>query len=278
MRPETWEVVSALLIGVAMVAAGLAMFRAGGRSATASRWDLVASGARIAGIAALSVALGLVVAGAQGSFSHPRPMLLSLILAMLSIHLLLTWRLRIGSAGPVVDIVALALIITDLALVLPDTASPACLSRTIPVQAQWVLLLIGGGSILVAGIAGLSLVLHWGMVRRGWADTVPWYTHLPDRSGLYGLLIQAVFLALVALGSGLVVSVWWAWRTVGTWVGSDPREGWMAIAWLVAAMSLLAWQLGGRRGKIMSGGRWAAGLALVAAATVVFGLLNLVQL
>jgi hypothetical protein len=51
----------------------------------------------------------------------------------------------------------------------------------------------------------------------------------------------------------------------------------MAIAWLITAMSLLAWQLGGRRGRMMSGGRWAAGLAMVAAATVLFGLLILVQ-
>ena len=40
----------------------------------------------------------------------------------------------------------------------------------------------------------------------------------------------------------------------------------MAVAWLTAAMSLLAWQLDGRRG------RWAAGLALVAAAAVLVGL------
>ena len=277
MKPDTWVILSALLAGVAMVAAGLDMFRAGRRGASASRWDLVATGARLAGVVTLSVALMLNLTVGQRSVFHPQSVLLSLALTMLSIHLILTWYLRIGSAGPVVDIVALMLIVADIFLTMPTAISLTCFSRTVPVQVQWVLFLIGGGSVLVAGDAVLSLVLLRGMVQRGQAENIPWHTRLPDHTGLYGLLIQAVYLALVTLGSGLIVSVWWAWRTVGTWLGGDPREGWMALAWLVAAMSLLAWQLGGRRGRMMSGGRWAAGLAVVAAATAVFGLLVFAQ-
>jgi hypothetical protein len=275
MKPETWEILAALLVGVAVVAAGLAMFRSGGRGSTASRWDLVAGGARLAGVITLSVALALVLAEAKGSILDPQSVLIGLTLAMLGVHLILTWYLGIGSAGPVVDVVALALIVADL--ILAGTGASTCFSRTVPVQAQWILFLIGGGSILVAGNAALSLVLRRGVAQRGWVDNIPGHTRLQGRTGLNGLLIQATFLALVALGSGLIVSVWWAWRTVGTWLGGDSHEGWMAIAWLVAAMSLLAWQLGSRRGKLMSGRRWAAGLAVVAEATVVLGLLILVQ-
>jgi ABC-type transport system involved in cytochrome c biogenesis permease subunit len=85
-------------------------------------------------------------------------------------------------------------------------------------------------------------------------------------------LTQAIFLALVALGSGLTVSVWWAWQTAGTLTAGDPREIWMAVTWLTAAMSLVAWQLEGHRG------RWAAGLALAAALYVGFGLVFLTYL
>jgi hypothetical protein len=52
----------------------------------------------------------------------------------------------------------------------------------------------------------------------------------------------------------------------------DPREGWVFVAWLVAAMSMLARRLGKRWG------RWTAGLAVLAAAIAAFGLLVIVEL
>jgi ABC-type transport system involved in cytochrome c biogenesis permease subunit len=73
-------------------------------------------------------------------------------------------------------------------------------------------------------------------------------------------------LALAALGSGLVIGVLWAWRTSGTLGSDSAREVWMAVAWLITAMSLLAWQLDTRRS------RWAAALVLVAATAVLIGL------
>jgi hypothetical protein len=50
--------------------------------------------------------------------------------------------------------------------------------------------------------------------------------------------------------------------------GGDPREAWLAGAWLLTGASLLAWQLERRAG------RWSAGLAGVAAMFTVVGLLS----
>jgi hypothetical protein len=110
------------------------------------------------------------------------------------------------------------------------------------------------------------LVLRKGLEWRGK------YPSLPGQIPLYGLLTQASILAVVALGSGLIISAWWAGRTSGLLAGGTRREMWIAVAWLSAAMSLVAWQLDGRRG------RWAIGLALVAAAAVLVALLLPVDL
>jgi hypothetical protein len=133
-------------------------------------------------------------------------------------------------------------------------------------QAQWILLSVGGGSVLVAACAGLMLLLRKGLLSRDWGLA------LPGWSLLYGLLAQAVILALAALGSGLVIGVWWAWRILGTLGSDSAREVWMAVAWLITAMSVLAWQLDTRRS------RWAAALVLVAAIAVLIGLLLPVDL
>jgi hypothetical protein len=74
---------------------------------------------------------------------------------------------------------------------------------------------------------------------------------------------------LVVLGSGLTVGAWWTWKTAGTQISDDPRSGWMAITWLVTAMSVLAWRL---RQRPTRSGQWAAVLAILAAATAIFGL------
>jgi ABC-type transport system involved in cytochrome c biogenesis permease subunit len=74
-------------------------------------------------------------------------------------------------------------------------------------------------------------------------------------------------LALIGLGAGLVTSAWWAWRSVGGLAGDDPRQAWMAITWLLSAMSLLAWQLEA------AAARWAAALAGLAATVAIGGLL-----
>ncbi len=268
MAPEIWGVVAAFLFGAAAVAGALGLFGPRGP------WEPVTTGARLAGLVAVAVALISTVA-AQGEWSpfEPWQAVLSLILAMSGVHLLLAWRLGLGSAGPVVDLVALVLLLvaypsTPWALVARESATSllTCTQLTFPLKVQWALFFLGGGSLLGAGSAGLMLALC--QVLRGRAPGLK----LPPRTGLYDLLIQSTFLALVAVGGGLTVGAWWAWQTVGALTTGDPRETWMALVWLLAAMSLSAWQLERHRG------RWAAGLAGVAAATLLFGLLLLVEL
>lgn len=257
MTFEIWVALAALLLAMAAIASGLVMFRVRGR------WSLVSIGARAGGAAVLAGAL-ITAAIAKGEWSplDPRQMVVGLLLAMLVIHLVLVWRLRIGDAGPAVDVAALVLILGGAFAMQPGARLLTCAQRTIPFQAQWVLFLLGGGSVLVGGNAGLMVALHKGSRSRGWD------VGLPKRADLYDLLTQAVFLAMVVLGGGLTVSVWWAWRTVGMLTGGDPHQGAVAIVWLVAGMSLLAWKLEDHRG------RWATGLAILAAATVLLGLLG----
>lgn len=260
MRPEIWAGLAALLLGVAAMADGLAMAKARGR------WDSVATGVRGASAVALAVALSLAAA-AQGEWTpfDPWQVVLDLVLAMLAIHLVLAWRLRISGTGLIVDLVGLVLIVAGV-IGIPSGASVLAFQRGAPLWAQWVLFFLGGGGVLAAGSAGLMLALCAGLEGRN-RDL-----RLPSRTDLHDLLSQAVFLALVALGSGLAVGVWWAWQTVGMLTAGDPRQGWMAVAWLVTSMSLWAWQLEGRRE------RWAAGFAMAAAATVLFGLLGSVEM
>ena len=115
---------------------------------------------------------------------------------------------------------------------------------------------------MVAASAGLTLLLRRGLLSRGWDR------QLPGWSILHSLMAHAAVFALVALGSGLVTGVWWVWRISGTLAWHSAREAWMAIAWLIAAMSMLAWQLDNRRS------RWAAGLVLLATIAVLVGLIS----
>jgi hypothetical protein len=261
MTPEIWATIAAALLGIATVAGGLAM------SAVRGPWDAVAIGARGAALTALIVAL-VASAIVQGQWvaADPQQAMLSLIVAMLAVHVVLAWRLGAGGAGPVVDVVALTLSLLSVLAIQAGTPGLSCVQQFPLFQAHWVLFSLGGGSVLVAGCAGLMLVFRKGLEWRGK------YPSLPRQIPLYGLLTQASILAVVALGSGLIISAWWAWRTSGLLVGGTRREGWIAVAWLSAAMSLITWQLDGRRG------RWAIGLALVAAAAVLVALLLPVDL
>ena len=256
MTPEIWVVIAAVCLGLAAVAGGLAI------SAVRGPWDAVAIGARGAALVVLVVALVASAIGQdQWTAADPRQAMLSLVVAMLAVHLVLAWRLGAGGAGPMVDIVALALSLVSVVAAQAGAPGLACTQQSSLFQAHWVLFSLGGGSVLVAGSAGLMLTLRKGLEWRGRDPRLPGW--IP----LYALLTQASILALVALGVGLLVGVCWAWQTSGLLAGSNPREVWVAVAWLATAMSLLAWQLDGHRG------RWAAGLALMAAAAVLVGLL-----
>jgi hypothetical protein len=256
MTPEIWVALPAFLLAVAAIAAGLTTFKGPGW------WGLVVIGARAAAAVVLAVALlYAVVAQDEWTPPDPRQMILALLFAMLAIHLVLAWRLRIGEAGPTLDLAVLLLLLGGAFAIQPEAVVLSCFERALPYQVQWGLFLLGGGSVLVAGNAGLTAALDSISRSRGWN------VRLPDRADLYGLLTQALFLALVALGGGLTLSVWWAWRTLGTLTTGDLRLAWLVIAWLIAGMSLLASKLEAHRE------RWVAGLATLAAAIVLLGLL-----
>lgn len=254
--PEIWLIVSVAFLALAALAGSLAMSRVRGP------WDVAVVGARVVAVAFLIVALvaSIIVQG-QWVAMDPMQAMLSLVVAMLAVHLVLGWRLGAGSAGPVVDIIGLALSLLILFAVKGTAPGLACVPRSPSLQAYWVLFSLGGGSVLVACTVGLTLALRRLLVWRGMVPRLRRQVLLSD------LMAQATTLALVALGSGLIISAWWAWRTSGLLADGDPRQVWMAIAWLITAGSYLAWQLDGRRV------RWSTGLALAASAAVLVGVL-----
>jgi hypothetical protein len=151
----------------------------------------------------------------------------------------------------------------------------------LPLQIQGALFLIGGAGVIVAGSAGLTLALRAGLafLRRNASPDraldIKWLRvyRPPARADLYALLRLATWLGLVVLGCGLVVGLWSApavalWQTTGTLTSAGSHQSWAAIAWLAAAMSFLAQRTG------EGGGRWTAGLAIIAATAVVIGLLG----
>ena len=274
MGPETWASLGAggLLIA-ASVAQGLALFkvRPGPRL-----WDLLAIGARLGGTVALAISLALAtVAHGEWSPSDLRQVTLGLAVATLVAHLMLAWRLGTGNAGLVVDVTVIAFILIDATAIQAGGPRLSCAQRAVPYQVQWVLFLLGSGGAVAAGSAGLMRGLY------AWLADRHSGLRLPPAVDVEALLKQATTLVLLFLGSGIVVSAWWAWQTVGSLADDDPRVAWVAIAWLLTVMSKLVWRRdkhplgGGERGNA---GRWAAGLAGLAAAAAIFGLLAVADL
>jgi hypothetical protein len=257
MTLEVWLALGAAgLLAVAALVQGVAFWRGWASG------NLVAAGVRVAAAVALAVAL-VLAAGAHGQWSpiDLRQVVLGLALAALLVQLVLAWRIRSPGVSLVVDLVALSLILVGTLAVGPGGPPLNCIQRAVPFQVQWVLLIVGAAAALVAGSTGLALALYlWLSRRRGLFPFV-------RRSDLYVSLKEATRLALVTLWGGLAVGAWWAWQALGALSSGDAREGWMAIACLVAAASLLAWRLERRAA------RWAAVLAVAAAAAALFGLL-----
>ncbi|MFN2243699.1 MAG: hypothetical protein ACK2U2_15505, partial [Anaerolineae bacterium] len=139
--PESLAAVAAALLGLATVAGGLAVF------AVRGRWEVVVVGARALALVALIAAL-VAAAVVQGRWTaaDPRQALLSLVVAMLAVHLVLAWRLGAGSGGPVVDIVSLALSLAAVFAIQPASSEAICLRLPVAVQGQWALFSLGGGS------------------------------------------------------------------------------------------------------------------------------------
>jgi hypothetical protein len=248
--------VAALFLLVAAAGGGLVLGGARGP------WRVVSVGARLLAAAALGVAAVSAAAGNGG----PSPfdleqVTVALALAALVADLALAALLRIEGAGPALDLLVLALLVLDLLVVGPSGALADCPPVTALFWLQWALFLFGAGSTLAAG--GTALAWACQAILQAGRPGLQWPPELERQR----LLMAATSLALIGLGAGLVTSAWWAWRSVGGLVGGDPRQLWMTITWLLAAMSLLAWQLEG------AAARWAAALAGLAATVAVVGLL-----
>jgi hypothetical protein len=268
MRIDSWLALSAaVLLLAAGVTRGIRLFKAEpGRG----RWNLLLisleSGSAMALIAALVLA-----ASAHGEWS-PADLVqvtLGLALAVMGFHLELVLfprlpyprRNRIAEVGLFVDVVVLGLILTGVFVIEPGGPLLLCVERTALFYLQWVLRILGAGAVIVGGCTGLTLIFGWLPVQRKRS------LRLPRRAVLHELLTQSQLLALLFLGSGLAVGIWWAWTTFGRPSNGDPRDVWMGITWLATVSSWLSW-------KLAEGAeRWPAGLTVLAAAAAIFGLL-----
>ncbi len=251
MATEMWAAAAAVLLSVA--AGGSAAALAGrGR-----RWLLLSVAARGTGVLVLAVAVYVAATG-QGGWSplHLRQMALGLALATALAHLVLSLTVGPRAGSFLADAVGAALVVAAWMAIRPGGDSLTCVQRALPYWAEWALFLLGAGGVLVAGSVSLALALPW-----LWA-----------RAGVPGLLTAGTFLGVLAIGAGIVSGLWWAWQAGGTLEAGDIRESWMAVVWLLAAMSAVAWQLE------KQARRWAAGLALAAAGALLVGLLALPQL
>ena len=256
---DMWSLVAALSLGAGAIVGGLAAFR------KEQLWARLFVAVRVASVAALAVALaGRVLTLGWWSAYDWEMSLLTLVLSLLIVHSVLAWFLKAENPGPLVELVGLGLLLVVFVGASVGVPLLTCPQWLAPFQLQWILFLVGGGSLLVAGCMGLTVILYSAVQRRGRS------LYLAPSEDLYALLVRAAVLALVTLGSGLTVSLWWAWHTLGTLTGGDPRAEWMALTWLLTAMSLLAGQLDRHRQ------RWVIALAVVAASNLLFGWLFLV--
>jgi hypothetical protein len=210
----------------------------------------------------LAIVLGLSISR-QGSWGPDslRQVSWGLALATLIVHLAFTWLIRVPGAALLVDLIILVLALIGT-FALPTSATRLdCTQVATVATLTWTLLLLGAGASAVAASAALVLPLRPALIR----------LHIdrqrPGGESLQLLLAQATSLALLALGAGLALAVWWSWRAVGMLAGNDARHGWLAIAWLLLVMSSLAWRLSSRPL------RWAASLAVLASVTASASLL-----
>jgi hypothetical protein len=250
MTIDSWAILAAALMALAAGFSGLILLEIRGP------WRWLAVVARLAGVVILALAL-MASAEARGEWSpfDLQQVALALALAAVALGLLLTWLRRIQEAGLVLDLAVLVLVLLAAFAIYQGGPRLSCDQRSLLFGVRWALFLLGAGGALIMGTLALTLVLA---------------IALPGRASpgpLRRLLADATFSTLLALGLGLVASVCWSWRAAGSLGGGDARLGWMAATWLVAGMSLLAWQMERRAG------RWATALAAMAAAIALVGLL-----
>jgi hypothetical protein len=283
---EMWLALAASgALFTAGLAHGLALRE--GRGGVGFVWARVSLGARLVAIAAVAGTLALV-AGALGRWTpfDLRQVALSLALSTMVVYVTLACirptperypgsnpprSIRLG-VGPIVDAVALALVLAGMFVVQPGEVPLACEQPAALSDVQWVLYLVGGGGVAVAGSIGLGLLLCPLLIWK--AGRVRNLRSENPCSSLATPLGDAVALALSTLGAGFVVGVWSAWQATGNMSRGDPREAWLAVAWLVTAMCGLAHSTssGEAHGWSQDSQRWTGVLALLAAAVIFFGL------
>ena len=248
MRTELWAAAAALLLAVAAASSALAL---AGRDRP---WRWLSVAARGAGIAALAASLYLAATGRSGwSPLDLQQVALSLGLAMVLLHLVLSRVAGSAAGNPLADVLAGVLAVAAWLAIRPGGESLGCLERALPYRAEWALFLLGSAGALIAGASALALALPW-----------PW-----ARTGAWDLVAAGCFVATLATGTGILAGLWWSWQSTGSLETGDLGQSWMAVVWLLAAMSTAAWQLEKRAYQ------WAAGLALAAAGAALLGLLAL---
>ncbi len=257
MLLEGWLILAASLALLAAVAVQMVWLLRGSGPWWASVWL-----ARLAAVALLAATLLVTALGRRGGLApEPALVLLGLACAVAGVATFLTWCCGVDGAGPASDLLALALLLgADLAWRLGATF-PACGQHTAWFWVSWLGLLVGVGGLVVGMAAALMMAVRLAAGRFGWR------LFLPPGVEAHAFLIRATVLALVSLGAGLIIAAWWTWRWSGSLGVGEPGGLWLVASWLLAAVSLLSWQLGRRPG------RWAALFVVAAAALGLLGLL-----
>ena len=233
MTPESWILVALALTALTAVTRSLALVGARGP------WSLVSVFFRVGAILVLAVVLVLLVM-ASGEWSPVDwdQIVVALSLTMLVIYQVMAWGFQLEGAAPFVDVIAFALAISSLLVYSPgDESVPTCIQGAIPVYILWGLFLVGGGAAAIMGSGGLLSGLQAALGRRSHGGQ--W----PSQDDLAFFFGQATMVALLTLGIGLVLNVCWSWQTAGSLGNGGPRLTWMAVTWLLAAMSSIAKRL-----------------------------------
>jgi hypothetical protein len=258
MTVELCAALAALLSAVAAASSGLA------HSDVKGPWRRLVLPARAAGLVPLAVALALtIIAHGEPSPFDLRQVALGLGSVTLIIGLVLAWRRGVAGTGPVQDLLMMSLVLVAILAIQPGGSLLACEQHWLPFWIYWVLFLLGVGGTLSAGSVALDLALE-----AIWPGEQRWAV----RTDAHRLLVDATGWALVSLGAGLSLSLWWSWRTMGNLFGGDARQTWLGATWLVVATSLLAWRSERRGAQI------AAVLSILAASMALFGLLAIPDL
>lgn len=250
-----------LALGAGLLLAAGIMIRLLVVVARTARPALSITGIRVAASLLLGVAW-VLAARSSGQWTpfDARQATLGLALSILVFVLALGAWLRGSGAGSVTDAFVLVLSIVGVA-VGPGSNQPPLLHPGPADYLQWSVFLAGTGAVTVAGGTGLELALRGVMSRRR-PDS-----RQPPPADLSNLLRQALQLAWLALGSGVLLATWRSWRATWSLEAGTMHESWMAAVWIIVGTSLLSWSLGRRAPQ------WASGLAVLAAALAVIGML-----